>query len=235
MLSKKVSTSSCKVGGRAAFISAMIKSYSQLKSLLSNKEEGERRMPRSHRPSVRGKRYVVSSVHYLATMGGVRILESGGNAADAGVAVGICINVLQPGFTHFGGVAPIIYCPGAGAPVETISDLKLQVVPTPPKRRVCSLLGFKLMPCKSASKANLQKHGGFSLCNQCIRVDSIVFQVWSIFPLEGNLSPQPTFISPAILHSCQNADWSLNGVSNSIALNLHGLSGIHTRSIFHPL
>ena len=80
-------------------------------------------MPESHRPSVRGKRYVVSSVHYLATMGGVRILENGGNAADAGVAVGICINVLQPGSTHFGGVAPIIYCPGSGAPVETISGL----------------------------------------------------------------------------------------------------------------
>ena len=80
-------------------------------------------MPGSHRPSVRGKRYVVSSVHYLATMGGVRILEWGGNAADAGVAVGICINVLQPGLTHFGGVAPIIYCPDEGAPVETISGL----------------------------------------------------------------------------------------------------------------
>ena len=80
-------------------------------------------MSGSHRPSVLGKRYVVSSVHYLATMGGVRILENGGNAADAGVAVGICINVLQPGSTHFGGVAPIIYCPGSGAPVETISGL----------------------------------------------------------------------------------------------------------------
>ena len=80
-------------------------------------------MPGSHRPSVRGKRYVVSSLHYLATMGGVRILENGGNAADAGVATGICINVLQPGSTHFGGVAPIIYCPGTGAPVETISGL----------------------------------------------------------------------------------------------------------------
>ena len=79
-------------------------------------------MPGSHRPSVRGKRYVVSSVHYLATMGGVRILENGGNAADAGVAVGICINVLQPGSTHFGGVAPIIYCPGSGAPVEPSAD-----------------------------------------------------------------------------------------------------------------
>jgi len=66
-------------------------------------------MPKSHRPSVRGKRYVVSSLHYLATMAGVRILESGGNAADAGVATGICINVLQPQSACFGGVAPIIY------------------------------------------------------------------------------------------------------------------------------
>ena len=80
-------------------------------------------MSGSHRPSVRAKRYVVSSLHYLATMGGVRILENGGNAADAGVATGICINVLQPGSTHFGGVAPIIYCPGTGAPVETVSGL----------------------------------------------------------------------------------------------------------------
>ena len=59
-------------------------------------------MPNSHRPSIRGKRYLVSSLHYLATMAGVRILESGGNAADAGVATGICINVLQPGSAHFG-------------------------------------------------------------------------------------------------------------------------------------
>src|SRR5262245_55993077 len=80
-------------------------------------------MLKSYRPSVRGKRYVVSSIHYLATMAGVRILESGGNAADAGVATGICINVLEPEMAHFGGVAPIIYCPGTGGPVETISGL----------------------------------------------------------------------------------------------------------------
>ncbi len=77
----------------------------------------------SYRPSVRGKRFVVSSLHYLATMGGVRILESGGNAADAGVATGLCINVLEPEMSHFGGVAPIIYCPGSGGPVETVSGL----------------------------------------------------------------------------------------------------------------
>ena len=80
-------------------------------------------MPTSHRPSIRAKRHVVSSVHYLASMAGMRILESGGNAADAGVAAGLCINVLEPEYAHFGGVAPIIYCPGSGGPVETISGL----------------------------------------------------------------------------------------------------------------
>lgn len=80
-------------------------------------------MNNSYRPSIRGKQYMVSSLHYLATMAGVRILDNGGNAADAGVATGICINVLEPQMAHFGGVAPIIYAPGSGAPVETISGL----------------------------------------------------------------------------------------------------------------
>ncbi len=77
----------------------------------------------SLRPSVRGKEYAVSSLHYLATMAGVRILEAGGNAVDAGVATGLCINVLEPELANFGGVAPIIYCPGTGGAVETISGL----------------------------------------------------------------------------------------------------------------
>ena len=75
------------------------------------------------------------------------------------------------------------------------------------------------------------KHDGFSLC---IRVDSIVFQVWSIFPFEGNLSRQPTVIRPAILHSCQSTDWSLNGiVSDYVALQLHGINW-HTYQVYFP-
>src|SRR5436190_1860678 len=46
------------------------------------------------RPSVAGRRHMISAVHYLATMGGLRVLERGGNAIDAGVAAGICINVV---------------------------------------------------------------------------------------------------------------------------------------------
>ena len=77
----------------------------------------------SLRPTIRAQKHLVSSVHYTASMAGYRILEAGGNAADAGVATGICLNVLETELTHFGGVAPIIYAPGSGQPVETISGL----------------------------------------------------------------------------------------------------------------
>jgi gamma-glutamyltranspeptidase/glutathione hydrolase len=80
-------------------------------------------MSTTHRPPIQGKRYVVSSTHYLASTGGMRILEQGGNAADAGVATGLCINMVETHLTQFGGVAPIIFCPGSGGPVETISGL----------------------------------------------------------------------------------------------------------------
>lgn len=77
----------------------------------------------THRPMLQASRYAVSSGHYLASLAGVRILERGGNAIDAGVAVGSCINVVQPDMTSFGGVAPIIlYLAGTGE-VVTISGL----------------------------------------------------------------------------------------------------------------
>ena len=80
-------------------------------------------MSRTHRPAVQGYHHLISSTHYLASMGGMKILEQDGNAADAGVAAGICINVVETHLTQFGGVAPIIYCPASGGPVETISGL----------------------------------------------------------------------------------------------------------------
>lgn len=75
------------------------------------------------RPPIRSQGYLVSTDHYLATMAGLRILDQGGNAADAGVAAGICLNVVVPESANFGGVAPIIFGPATGGPVETISGL----------------------------------------------------------------------------------------------------------------
>ncbi len=77
----------------------------------------------AYRPAVMGARAMVSSTHYLATAAGVEILKAGGNATDAGVAAGLCINVLEPHLTTFGGVAPIMTYDATTRRVETISGL----------------------------------------------------------------------------------------------------------------
>jgi gamma-glutamyltranspeptidase/glutathione hydrolase len=75
------------------------------------------------RPEYLATRHVVSSSHYLATMAGVRMFALGGNAADAGVAAGIALNVLERHLTDFGGVAPIMFFrPGMARP-ETIAGV----------------------------------------------------------------------------------------------------------------
>lgn len=79
--------------------------------------------PLSLRPTVMGTNGMVSSGHYLATLAGVEVLKRGGNAIDAGVTAGICLNVLQPDMTNFGGVAPIIIYLAETGEVVTISGL----------------------------------------------------------------------------------------------------------------
>ena len=63
---------------------------------------------KAHRPTIMGTRHMVAACHYLAAEAGFRILESGGNAIDAGVAAGIALGVVQPEYVNFAGVAPIM-------------------------------------------------------------------------------------------------------------------------------
>ncbi len=53
--------------------------------------------------SVVGTKTMVVSPHYLATAAGARILEQGGNAFDAAVAVSACLAVVYPHMTSLGG------------------------------------------------------------------------------------------------------------------------------------
>lgn len=77
----------------------------------------------SQRPPIQARHYAASSGHYLATAAAQRILAQGGNAIDAGVAGGICINVLLPDLTSFGGVAPIMVYHRPTGELKTISGL----------------------------------------------------------------------------------------------------------------
>jgi gamma-glutamyltranspeptidase / glutathione hydrolase len=79
--------------------------------------------PTSYRPPIVGSKHMASTGHYLATMAAIRILERGGNAFDAGVAAGLCINVVQPDMTNIGGVAPAMIYEAASGHVSTVSGL----------------------------------------------------------------------------------------------------------------
>ncbi|MBI4082837.1 MAG: gamma-glutamyltransferase family protein [Candidatus Lambdaproteobacteria bacterium] len=87
---------------------------------LSSKHE---RSKPALRPSVRGTHGMVSSGHHLATLAGLRILERGGNAVDAGVAAGICLGILQSDIVNFGGVAPMLIHLAGSRKVKSISGL----------------------------------------------------------------------------------------------------------------
>jgi len=75
------------------------------------------------RPAVLARQYLVSSSHYLATMAGQRMFALGGNAADAGVAAGIALTVLERHLTDFGGVAPVMFFRTGMSRPETIAGV----------------------------------------------------------------------------------------------------------------
>ena len=80
-------------------------------------------MLNSYRPPIAGTRHAVVAGHYLAAHAGFEILESGGNAIDAGCASGIALSVLQSELVNFAGVAPIILFDAVTNKVVTISGL----------------------------------------------------------------------------------------------------------------
>jgi gamma-glutamyltranspeptidase/glutathione hydrolase len=60
------------------------------------------------RPVVRGKRGVVAGGHPLSVEAGLRILQNGGNAVDAGVATTLAASVIEFSHFSFGGEVPIL-------------------------------------------------------------------------------------------------------------------------------
>ncbi|HVQ40414.1 MAG TPA: gamma-glutamyltransferase family protein [Pyrinomonadaceae bacterium] len=60
------------------------------------------------RPVVRGQRGVVAGGHPLSVEAGLRILQKGGNAVDAGVATILAASVIEFSHFSFGGEVPIL-------------------------------------------------------------------------------------------------------------------------------
>ena len=65
-------------------------------------------MPFTTRPVIMGTHGVVAAGHYLAAQAGLRMLEAGGSAIDAGVAAGFALAVLKPQDNGIAGEAPLL-------------------------------------------------------------------------------------------------------------------------------
>jgi len=63
------------------------------------------------RPVVRGKRGVVAGGSPLSVEAGLRIMQRGGNAVDAGVATSLAASVIEFSHFSFGGEVPILIKP----------------------------------------------------------------------------------------------------------------------------
>jgi gamma-glutamyltranspeptidase/glutathione hydrolase len=68
------------------------------------------------RPVVRGRRGAVAAGHPLSAEAGMRLLQQGGNAVDAGCAAILAASVIEFSHFSFGGEVPIIIKTASGAP-----------------------------------------------------------------------------------------------------------------------
>lgn len=76
---------------------------------------------RAYRPEVPGTRALVTSAHPLASMAGMHVLMSGGNAADAAVAIAATLNVVEPQSSGLGGNGFATYFDKATGQVHSLS------------------------------------------------------------------------------------------------------------------
>lgn len=73
--------------------------------------------PFTTRPQLAGTFGMVASTHWLASAAGMAVLEEGGNAFDAAVAVGFVLQIVEPHLNGPGGEVPVIgFSAAQGAP-----------------------------------------------------------------------------------------------------------------------
>ena len=96
------------------------------------------------RPELRGDLGMVASTHWLASAVGMSVLERGGNAADAAVATGFTLQVVEPHLNGPGGEVPILLWDPATEQVQVVAGQGVTPAAATPER--FAELGLDLVP-----------------------------------------------------------------------------------------
>lgn len=96
------------------------------------------------RPELRGDLGMVASTHWLASTAGMSVLERGGNAADAAVATGFVLQVVEPHLNGPGGEVPILLWDPAEQQVRVVAGQGVTPAAATPAH--FASLGLDLVP-----------------------------------------------------------------------------------------
>lgn len=88
----------------------------------------------SYRPAVPGTKGLVTSGHPLASMVGMQILQRGGNAMDAAVAVGAVMTLMEPQMNGLGGNGFLTYFDRKTGKVHSLAMAGAAPLATDPKQ-----------------------------------------------------------------------------------------------------
>src|SRR5687768_12444925 len=110
------------------------------------------------RPVVRGRRGVVAGGHPLAVEAGMRILQQGGNAVDAGVATILAGSVIEFSHFSFGGEVPILI-KLKGKPVAVVEGMGRSEEHTSELQSRLHLVCRLLLEKKNARTARVRRVG----------------------------------------------------------------------------
>lgn len=102
------------VASAAVFLYALYFTFSRPKDILEFYDPYH-----EDRPVAEGSKIMVATGHPFATKAAIDILERGGNAADAGIAALLVLNVTQGEEASFPGVAPLLYYDAKTGKVES--------------------------------------------------------------------------------------------------------------------
>lgn len=150
------------------------------------------------RPELRGTFGAVASTHWLASQAGMRMLEMDGTAADAAVAAGFTLQVVEPHLNGPGGEVPILHH-AAGAERPTVICGQ---GPAPAGANIAAFrkLGLELIPGTGLLAATVPG----------------AFDAWMRLLRDHGTLPLATVLEPAIGYAA-NGHPLLPGAANAIA------------------